>query len=63
MLKLFDATLLNSSEFHLHFHDCRHLFECYFFFGGYSTKIFSHEFWHVLNYLFSAQVARELRVI
>ena len=47
LLKLFDATLLDSSECHLHYCDFRHSLDVIFLIFGHSTKSMSYKFMHI----------------
>ena len=60
-LKVFDAILLDSSEYHLYCYVFRHSLNVMSFFLGHTTKFFSHKFKHLKNWLFYAQATRELR--
>ena len=61
LFKLFDATLLDSSECHLHYRDFRHSLNAISFMGVHSTKSISQKFRHLQNELYFAQVAIKLR--
>ena len=47
LLKLFNATLLDSSECHLHYCDFRHSLNVISFLGGHSMKLISQKFRHL----------------
>ena len=61
IVEVFYATLLDSSEYHLHYYDFSHSLNYFLFIFGHSTKLIFQKFRHLFNYLFSTQAARELQ--
>jgi hypothetical protein len=60
LLKLFDATLLDASECHLHCCEFRHSLDVISFFG-HKMKLIFHKSGRLYDQSFFAQAARELR--